>query len=77
MTISDFYRGRLSISINKSTIKAFNSRFTFSLQSGPAFYQGFFPANPFSFFHFKSFLITFDWLEKSLDRKPAPIEAIM
>jgi len=29
------------------------------------------------FFHFESFLITFDWLEKSLDRKPAPIEVIM
>jgi len=29
------------------------------------------------FFHFESFLITFDWLEKSFDRKPAPIEVIM
>jgi len=29
------------------------------------------------FFHFKSFLITSDWLEKSLDRKPDPIEVIM
>jgi len=30
-----------------------------------------------AFFHFESFLITFDWLEKILDRKPAPIEVIM
>jgi len=29
------------------------------------------------FFHFKSFLITFHWLEKSLDRKPVPIELII
>jgi len=29
------------------------------------------------FFHFESFLITFDWLEKILDRKPDPIEVIM
>jgi len=35
----------------------------------------FFPTN--LFFHFKSFLIIFDWLEKGLDRKPAPIEMIM
>jgi len=26
------------------------------------------------YFHFESFSITFDWLEKSLDIKPAPIE---
>jgi len=38
-------------------------RFTWSLKSGPAFYPGFFPAN--LFFHFKRFLITFDWLKKN------------
>jgi len=41
------------------------------------FNRDFFSANLFSFYHFESFLITFDWLEKSLDRKPAPIEVIM
>jgi len=35
----------------------------------------FFPAN--LFFHFESFFIFFDWLEKSLDRKLTPIEVIM
>jgi len=44
---------------------------------GAAFYQGFFLANLFSIFHFESFFITFDWLEKSLDRKLASIEVIM
>jgi len=39
--------------------------------------RGFFPANLFPFFHFESFLIIFDWLEKSLNRKPAWIEVIM
>jgi len=29
------------------------------------------------FFHFESLLITFDLLEKSLGRKPAPIKVIM
>jgi len=44
---------------------------------GAAFYRGFFAANHFSFFHFKSFSITFDWLEKSLYRKRASIEVII
>jgi len=35
-----------------------------------------FLANLFPFFYFKSFLIIFDWLEKSLDRKLAQIEVI-
>jgi len=40
-----------------------------------AFYRGFFPVS--FFFYFESFLISFDWLEKSLDRKPAPIDVII
>jgi len=31
----------------------------------------------FFFFHFESFLIIFDWLEKILDRNPVPIEMII
>jgi len=34
------------------------SRFTWSLQSGPAFYQDFFPANLLSFSILKAYLIT-------------------
>jgi len=34
------------------------------------------PFSSQSFFHFESFLITFDWLEKSL-LEPAPIEVII
>jgi len=37
----------------------------------------FFSSQSFLFFHFESFFIIFDWLEKSLDGKPAPIEVIM
>jgi len=49
------------------------SRFTWSLQSGPAFYRdrGFFSANFFPFWKLFNYL----WLDgKSLDRKLAPID---
>jgi len=45
---------------------------------GAGFLLRLFPANHSSFYHFESFLFTVDWLlEKSLDRKPVPIEEIM
>jgi len=41
---------------------------------GAGFLSRLFNFQPVFFFYFESVLITFDWLEKSLDRKPAPIE---
>jgi len=47
------------------------SPLTWSVHSVPAFYRGFFPANLYSCFHFESFLITFDLLEKaSIESRP-------
>jgi len=34
------------------------------LKSVPAFYKGFYQPIFFLFFHFESFLITFDWLDR-------------
>jgi len=44
---------------------------------GAGFLSKHFSSQSFSFFYFESFLITFDWLEKSLNRNPAPIEVII